>query len=514
MPDPLVECIPNFSEARRSEVVAQITQSILTISGVSILDQHSDLDHNRTVITMVGSPKAIEDAAFQAISTAAQLIDLNHHSGEHPRIGATDVVPFVPLRDVSMGECVEIARRLGKRVGDQLNIPVYLYESAATKPERHNLENIRRGEYEGLKEEIANKPERAPDFGPLILGTAGATVIGARQPLIAYNVFLTTNDVTIAQNIAKAIRHSSGGMHFVKSLGLLVEGMAQVSMNLTNYKLSPVARVVELIRREAARYGVGIHHSELVGLIPQDALIDAAVWYTQLDAFHPDQILEKRLYEVAAQSPEKKENSYTFLDDLANGNPTPGGGCAAAFTGSEAASLVAMVARLTINKAKYAPVEKQMSELIEKAEGIRSELTVAVRNDALAYENLIKAMKGPKTTPEEALAREEAIEAATFQAARVPLQVAEKSALIMKMALDAAALGNINAISDAGSAFVLAHAAVKAAGFNVRINLKSVKNKAEASTLLAEISALEQQAQQSETLLQQTLLERGKITRV
>ena len=285
MPTQLIECIPNFSEARRPEVIDQIVAAIQSVSEVKLLDRSSDLDHNRTVLTFAGPPFAVEEAAFRAIKTASELIDLNNHTGEHPRIGATDVVPFVPLSGASMDDCIAMAKRLGERVGNELSIPVYLYEAAATRPERANLENIRKGQYEGLKAEIESNPERQPDFGPAKLGTAGATVIGARNPLIAFNVYLTTDDVDIAKKIAKAIRHSSGGLRYVKALGLLVEGRAQVSMNLTNFRETPLARVVETIRREAQRYGVAIHHSELVGLIPQEALVDAAVWYTQLDAF-------------------------------------------------------------------------------------------------------------------------------------------------------------------------------------------------------------------------------------
>ncbi len=281
----LIECIPNFSEARRPEVIDQIVAAITSVEGARLLDRSSDLDHNRTVLTYAGPPEAVEEAAFRAIKTAAELIDLNNHTGEHPRIGATDVLPFVPLSGATMEDCVAMAKRLGQRVGDELNIPVYLYEAAATRPERTNLENIRRGQYEGLKSEIEIDPDRRPDYGPAKLGTAGATVIGARSPLIAFNVYLTTSEVDIAKKIAKAIRQSSGGLRYVKALGLLVEGRAQVSMNLTNFRETPVGRVVETIRREAQRYGVAIHHSELVGLIPQEALIDAAIWYTQLDQF-------------------------------------------------------------------------------------------------------------------------------------------------------------------------------------------------------------------------------------
>src|SRR5512143_43583 len=260
----LVECIPNFSEARRPGVVDDIVAAIGSVEGARLLDRSSDLDHNRTVLTFAGSPFAVEEAAFRAIKAAAELIDLNNHTGEHPRIGATDVCPFVPLSDATMEECVAIAKRLGLRVGNELGIPVYLYESAATRPERTNLENIRKGQYEGLKSEIESNPERTPDFGPAKLGTAGATVIGARNPLIAFNAYLATSDVDVAKKIAKAIRQSSGGFRSVKALGLFVDGRAQVSINLTNFRESPMGRVVEMIRREAARYGTSIHHTEVV----------------------------------------------------------------------------------------------------------------------------------------------------------------------------------------------------------------------------------------------------------
>jgi glutamate formiminotransferase / formiminotetrahydrofolate cyclodeaminase len=354
MPTPLVECIPNFSEARRPEIVDQIIDSIQAFPDVHVLDRHSDLDHNRTVVTFVGPPAQVEEAAFQSIAKAAQLINLDEHTGAHPRIGATDVVPFVPISEIGMQDCVEMARRLGKRVAEEINIPVYLYEDAATRPERVNLENIRRGQYEGLKEEIATRHERKPDFGPTRLGPAGATVIGARQPLIAFNVYLNTNDTSIAQKIAKAIRHSSGGLRYVKAMGVLVEGRAQVSMNLTHYRQTPIARVVEVIRSEAARYGVGVHHSELVGLIPQEALNDTAIWYLQLDQFNPNQVLEQRLMELMRTAPagETALTEVSFLDDLASANPTPGCGSAAAHTGAAAAALVAMVARVTLGKKK------------------------------------------------------------------------------------------------------------------------------------------------------------------
>lgn len=292
----IVECIPNFSEGRRPEIVAEIVAAIAGVTGVKILDYSLDADHNRSVVTFIAPPETVGEAAFAGIATAAKLIDMTQHTGGHPRLGAADVCPFVPLQGVTMEDCVAIARAVGERVGRELNIPVYLYEAAATRPERQNLAQVRQGQYEGLRQAITTDPARAPDFGPVELGSAGAVAIGARGPLIAFNVYLTTAEVEIARKIAKAIRHSSGGLRFVKAMGLLVNGKAQVSMNLTDFARTPIFRVVEMIRREAARYGVGIVSTELIGLIPQQALIEAAAWYLQLDGFGATQVLENQLW--------------------------------------------------------------------------------------------------------------------------------------------------------------------------------------------------------------------------
>lgn len=511
MPRPLIECIPNFSEARRPEVMDAIINVILAVPGVSVLDRHSDVDHNRTVVTMVGAPDAIEEAAFQSIKKAQELIDLNVHTGAHPRIGATDVVPFVPISEATMVECVELARRLGKRVGDELGIPVYLYEEAATRPERQNLENIRKGQFEGLKEEIGTQADRQPDFGPSKLGTAGATVIGARAPLIAFNVYLTTSDIAVAQKIAKAVRNSSGGLRFVKGMGVLVEGLAQVSMNLTNFSKTPIPRVVEMVRREAQRYGVGIHHSELVGLIPQAALVDTAVWYTQLDEFDPEQILESRLYSAAQSEVPIQANNYDFLDQLASENPTPGGGSAAAFTAAEAAGLVAMVGRVTVGKKKYAEVEGEMWKMVEKAEELRKKLTDAVEEDAASFEGYLQAVRLPKNTEEEIQARDQAIESATLHAARVPLHAAGLAMQVLSLAVTAAELGNVNAISDAASAANLAAAAVKCAGLNVMINLKGLKDPSLGSSMSEEIRNFTEEIKSVEQKIGKTLQERAGL---
>ena len=510
MPNPLVECIPNFSEARRPEVIEAIAQAIAAVPEASILDRHSDGDHNRTVITFVGPPKAVEEAAFQAIKRASKLIDLDQHSGTHPRIGATDVVPFVPISEASMADCVVMARRLGERVGRELDIPVYLYEEAATRPDRKNLEDVRHGQYESLKQEIAVNPERKPDFGPARLGPAGATAIGARHPLIAFNVYLDTKDINIAKAIAKTIRQSSGGLPCVKALGMLVEGRAQVSMNLTNYRQTPIARVVEMIRREAARYGVSIHHSELVGLIPQEAIMDAGAWYLQLDGFKADQILEQRLYAAALKAGPAEGPS--FLDSLAAGTAVPGSGSAAAYAGAMAAALVTMVARLTIGKKKYAEVEAQMIEILNQAERLRAELTAAVDEDSAAFESVMAAFKLPKDTSGKEAVRNQAIEEATKHAAQVPLKTAQKAVTVMALAERAVALGNLNAITDAAAGAVMARAALTAAGYNVRVNVASLRDSTAGDVLMNQLRALEERVVKIGKDVQKARNERGRMS--
>jgi len=513
MPNAIVECIPNFSEARRGEVVDAIEREIQSVNGVCILDRHSDIDHNRTVITFVGPPAEVEEAAFLAIAKAGELIDLDHHQGEHPRIGATDVVPFVPISGVTMAECVEMARRLGTRVGETLKIPVYLYEEAATRPERTNLENIRRGQYETLKQEIETNPDRQPDFGPAKVTGAGATVIGARQPLIAYNVYLTTDDVSIANKIARVIRHSSGGLRYVKSMGVLVEGRAQVSMNLTNYRRTSMAHVVEMIRREAGRYGVQVHHSELVGLVPNQALVDAAAWYLQMDAFDQDQILENRLFESDASEDDsaKAAQETGFLEALASSDPTPGGGSASAFGAAMAASLVVMVGRVTVDKKKYADVEGEMKQIIESALELKQLMELAVEKDAAVFEAFMQARRLPRENEQQKSERTRAIRAASINAADVPLHVAKSALQIMHLAVKAAELGNVNAISDAAVAASFAKTALEGAGFNVRINLLGLENETEPAKMLSELKSLQSQSAQLEDLLLKILDDRGGL---
>lgn len=512
----IVECVANYSEARRQEVVDAIEQSILASSDVRLLDRHSDLDHNRTVLTFIGKPDSVEEAAFRSIAKAAELINLDEHRGEHPRIGATDVVPFVPISGATMQDCIQIALRLASRVGEELNIPVYLYEEAAMRPDRVNLENIRRGEYETLKTAIKTDRDRQPDYGPSQMGTAGATVIGAREPLVAFNVYLTTDDESIAAKIARSIRHSSGGLRYVKALGMLVDGRAQVSMNLTNYRKTPISAVVEMIRREAVRYGVAVHHSELVGLIPQAALVDAARWYLQLDEFEPEQILESHigldLSQQEESSPKLHPKHISFLDELAAETPTPGGGSAAAYSGASAAALVAMVAQLTIGRKKYADVDSEMRATLEKAESLREMLTAAVREDAEAYDQVMQAYRLPKDPPQKEEVRNNAIQEAILGAAEVPLMVARMVVQTMELAYKVVAFGNLNALCDVGTAAVLARAALSGAGLNVRINVKDLNDDAKADELVSELTELEARAAVIENQIRAALQERGGLT--
>lgn len=295
----IIECVPNVSEGRDQEKISELIKEVVSTEGVKLLDYSSDKDHNRTVITFVGDKEGVKEAAFKLIKKASEIIDMRYHKGEHPRIGAVDVVPFVPVKNVTMEECVQIARELGERVGKELNIPVYLYEEAATTPERKNLENIRRGEYEGFFEKI-KQPEWKPDFGPSEMNPkSGAIVIGARNFLIAFNVNLGTNDIEIANKIAKAVRFSSGGYRYVKAMGveLRERGIVQVSMNLTDFNKTPIYRVFETIKAEASRYGVNVVGSEIIGLVPSKALLDVADYYLRLENFSMDMVLENRIYE-------------------------------------------------------------------------------------------------------------------------------------------------------------------------------------------------------------------------
>src|SRR5438309_3929771 len=425
----LVECVPNFSEGRDKAKVDAIVEA-MKIDGVYLLDREMDTDHNRCVITLVGDRDAIAEAAIRGVGKAADLIDLTKHQGAHPRMGAADVVPFIPIEGVTLEDCVAIARHVGQEIWKRYKIPVYLYEAAAARAERQNLENIRRGQFEGIRAEIASNPDRLPDFGEAAVHpTAGATVVGARKFLIAYNVFLNTPDVTVAKKIAKAVRQSSGGFRFVKGAGFLVRGMAQVSMNLTDFDQTPIARVFEFVKREAARYGVMPVSSEIVGLIPKKAIEDAAEWFLQVENFDSSLILENRLAAVMSGKMAVgglRAGIEPFVEGLAAPTATPGGGSASAAAGAMAAALAHMVASMSRGKKAYLQHERELRDAIARLAHLREELKAAVDADAESYNSVMKAYKASRATADDKLS-EATIDAALKEATAVPLSVAEKA---------------------------------------------------------------------------------------
>jgi glutamate formiminotransferase len=478
MPTTLVECVPNFSEGRDAAKVDAIVEA-MKLPGVYLLDREMDADHNRCVITLVGERGAIQEAAIRGVGKAAELIDLNAHQGAHPRMGAADVVPFIPIDGVTLADCVAMARHVGAEIFKRFGVPVYLYEAAATRPERQNLEYIRKGQFEGIRDEIATNPARMPDFGEAkIHATAGATVVGARKALIAYNVFLNTADVEIAKKIAKAVRASSGGLRFVKGAGFLVRGMAQVSMNLTDFEQTPIHRVFEFVKREAARYGVAPVSSEIVGLIPKQALEQAAEWFLQVENFDSSLILENRLAAVmggkmAAGGPGAGllAGIAPFIEQLAAPTATPGGGSAAAASGAMAAGLAAMVASMSRGKKAYLQHEPQLSEAIARLTGLREELKAAIDADAESYNAVMKAYKAAKESSDGA----KLINAALREASSVPLGVAERALEVAQIAAGLRAVTSPMMKSDLTTAIALAEAAVKGALANVEINLDSIE---------------------------------------
>ncbi|HTX76981.1 MAG TPA: glutamate formimidoyltransferase [Terracidiphilus sp.] len=478
MPNTIVECVPNFSEGRDKAKVDAIVEA-MKMPGVYLLDREMDADHNRSVITLVGEREAIQEAAIRGVGKAAELIDLTVHQGAHPRMGAADVVPFIPIEGVTIEDCVAMARHVGAEIAKRFGIPVYLYEAAATRPERQGLENIRRGQFEGIRDEIATKPERMPDFGePRVHPTAGATVVGARKFLIAYNVFLNTADVDIAKKIAKAVRFSTGGMRFVKGAGFLVRGQAQVSMNLTDFEQTPIHRVFELVKREAARYGVMPTSSEIVGLIPKAALEQAAEWFLQVENFDSSLILENRLASVmigkmapGGSSVGLRAGVEPFIEQLAAPTATPGGGSASAASAAMAAGLAGMVASMSRGKKAYAQYESQLSEAIARLAALREELKAAIDADAESYNTVMKAYRAAKESPEGG----RLINAALKEATSVPLGVAERAAELTEWLAKLRPITNPNMASDLTTASALARAALEGALANVEINLGSMK---------------------------------------
>ncbi len=507
----LVECVPNFSEGRNIEIIDKIVNEMISVPGVYLLDRESDKDHNRSVITIVGTPEAVAEAAFRGTKKAMELIDLNKHQGEHPRIGATDVIPFIPISNVSMEECIELAKKLAKRISDELKIPTYLYEEAATREDRRNLANIRKGQFEGLKEAIKTDPDRAPDFGPRELHpTAGATVVGARYPLIAFNVYLGTNDIEIAKQIARNVRYSSGGLRYVKAMGFEIKerNLVQVSMNMVNYKGTPLYRVFELIRAEARRYGVSIVEGEIVGLVPQEALYDTSEFYLQLNNFSKDQILEVRLQKVLEENKQKlvSQEIGEFLENLSSDAPVPGGGSAAALTAAMGASLGSMVLRITLKKEELKDVHNDANKLLMKIEGARKRLIELIDEDSNAFNSVMKAFRLPKTTDEEKEKRKQEIQNAFKYASQVPLETAKTALIVLKEMEHIAKIGYVDAISDCGSGVKMLEAGIESALLNVKINLNYIKDEEFVTNMKKEIQEIEKETKEYSIKIFNTVL--------
>ncbi len=520
----LVECVPNFSEGRDPGKINTITREIESTPQVQLLDVDPGESTNRTVVTFIGTPDGVKEAAFKAIKKASEVIDMSKHKGAHSRIGATDVCPFVPVTGVTMEDCVQIARDIGERVARELKIPVYLYEEAAQKPERKNLAKIRIGEYEGLQEKLKD-PEWAPDFGkPIFNPKAGATVIGAREFLIAYNINLNTTDRRLAHEIALNIREGGrakrdkegnivrntegkaikvpGLFEAVKAVGWFIEdyGIAQISINFINYKITPPHIVFDECIKQAENLGLRVTGSELVGLIPKEALLMAGRYYLEKQGKSPGipeeelirtAVISLGLNDVAPFEPQKKiieyqfkeiENSLLdlnlreFANELSKDSPAPGGGSTAALCGALSSSLSSMVSNLTVGKKGYEDVQDEVKAIAVKAQSLKDEFLKAVDLDTQAFNNLMDAYKMRKKTEEEKAEREKAVEKASKEATLVPFTVLEKSLEALKLAKEIAQKGNKNSLSDAGVAGLAAQTAAEGAYYNVKINLPSIQD--------------------------------------
>src|SRR5271163_2407270 len=496
----LIECVPNFSEGRDAAKVDALVAAMISVPGVYVLDHEMDADHNRCVITLAGEPEAVAEAALLGTGRALELIDMTQHTGAHPRVGATDVVPFIPIEGFSLEDCVALARRVGNEIWKRYRIPVYFYEAAATRPDRANLENIRRGQFEGLRDELKRNHDRQPDIGePKMHPTAGVTVVGARKFLIAYNVNLNTSDVGVANKIAKAIRFSSGGLRYVKSMGveLKARNLAQVSINLTDFEQTPMHRVYEMVKREAERYGVVPVGSEIVGLVPKKAIEMAADFFLQLEDFSPSQVFENKLAAaLSGVAPENLENTKLaalarpFLDAVADPSPTPGGGSVSAFAGASAAALGQMVAGLSRKKKSQAAFVDQLSTELDALRKEGDWLAAAIDRDALAYDEVLKAFKLPQTNPEEIKLRKQEVERATQGATEVPLEVAEWAVALFEQLGQLHGIAAASMRSDLQVAQLMATAGARGAMANVEINLSDIKDAGFAQSVREKLATL------------------------
>jgi glutamate formiminotransferase / formiminotetrahydrofolate cyclodeaminase len=460
----IIECIPNFSEGRDLTIIQALIAAVQSVPEVRLLDQTMDRDHHRSVLTFVGPPEPVGEAAYRLITIATRLIDLRKHHGEHPRVGATDVVPFVPIQDADMEDCIQLTRAIGQRVGTDLGIPVFLYEQAATHPDHVRLEKIRQGGLPGLAAKMASNPIWKPDFGPAALHqTAGAIAIGARQPLVAFNVNLNTADLSIARSVAKSIRQSNGGLPCLKAIGIALasRGLVQVAMNLTDYQVTSLQTAFQAVQRESAKQNVSIIGSELIGLVPQAALDQTAAESLHLERFDPAQILETRMAAARPHAPAQDQTVADFLAAVAGTKPTPAGGSVAALVGSLAAALGVMGARLS----HQPEVQQQLMQLSHR-------LLVLVQADCEAYDKVCRAKKHPNGGDEKSIALATAIQKATT----VPLEIAElacQAGFLIQSCLNTA---KPVIHSDLTVALILTIAASKAGIHTARVNINTQLN--------------------------------------
>jgi len=538
----LIECVPNFSEGRDLDLIRQITGAIESVDGVALLDVDPGATTNRTVVTFVGTPESAVEAAFRAIQKAAELIDMRKHKGAHPRMGTTDVCPFVPVSNVSWEEAVACAQQLAKRVGDELNIPVYLYERAAKDKSRSNLSVIRTGEYEGFFEKI-KQPEWKPDFGPAVFNKkSGATVIGARDFLVAYNVNLNTKSVRRANSVAFDVRENGriktedgtpsgkpvldengepvrilGMLKHVKAIGWYVEeyGIAQVSMNLTNIEETPLHAAFDACAEAAGKRGLRATGSEIVGMVPKKCLVDAGRYFlrkqkwsegaaeeelidiairsmglSELKPFDPKEKVIEFKIESASKKSLLKMNLRQFCNETLSDSPAPGGGSVAALMGALGASLGGMVANLSAGKRGWDDKLKYFSDWAVKAQQLKDELLFLVDEDTAAFNKVMAAFALPKESLEEKAARTAAIQSANKYAAEIPLRVMETAAKSYPLLADMAENGNPASISDVGVGLLAVHACIGGAAMNVRINLAGLKDEKFKSTLRKKIQQI------------------------
>ncbi len=500
--------MPNFSEGRRQEVINSIADAIRSTPGVNLLDVESNPDHNRSVISFVGEPGPVKQAALAGSAKAVELIDLTKHKGEHPRMGAVDVVPFVPLSGATMDDCVTLAKDFGREFAERFHVPVFLYEEAASTPERRNLADVRAGEFEGLRDKIGRDPTKKPDFGPeKIHPTSGATAVGAREILIAYNVNLGTNDLAIVKKIAHQIRAKDGGLAYVKALGfeLKERGIVQVSMNMTDYHKSQLFKAEELVELFAERYGVPVVGSEIVGLVPMDALVDSAEFYLKLENFSREQVLEKRLFAPSPSSLTDMSLS-TFSEEVASKKATPGGGSVSAYVGSLAAGLVCMVGRITLSKKDVAQDRDRLQDAVRKGEELRQRFLGLVVEDAESFDGVVQAFKLPKDKPD---ARRKAIQEATVKAAEVPLRTLDSSVQVLRLAEEVTKYGATNTLSDVATSVAAARAAMEGAASNVLINLDALDDQHFVNKTRLRVSELRKEGLQLEQRVQKLAASRS-----